>query len=245
MRAINESTNTPEAPGEFPVAIRVWGEHALFAISHFRADPVSYPYPPPSACAGLMRAIYWKPEGHWEIDTITLLRKPRMVSDNVKGIGQSGPTLQSLMVLRDLNFIIEARWVKNPLRPSYPIQKCEGEIYERLGRGEAYRSPCLGRFEYPASYELLPKRRFGSWGSEGIRQTEALGTMLYDLIPIDKHDDHYRPVYFRTALRDGQITVPMHLHDKWRPQRQAATHAAHPDKGPSAEVDAALYLGSL
>lgn len=56
-----------------PVAVKVWGDFALFTRPELKAERVSYSVMPPSAARGVLEAIFWKPEFTWVIDSIHVL----------------------------------------------------------------------------------------------------------------------------------------------------------------------------
>jgi CRISPR-associated protein Cas5d len=44
---------------------QVWGKGALFTRPELKVERVSYPVMTPSAAAGVLEAIFWKPEFTW------------------------------------------------------------------------------------------------------------------------------------------------------------------------------------
>lgn len=62
------------------VAVKVWGEFALFTRPELKVERVSYPMMTPSAARGVLDAILYKPQMKWHVRRISLLR-PMTFSD--------------------------------------------------------------------------------------------------------------------------------------------------------------------
>src|SRR5262245_46089128 len=56
------------------VAVKVWGEFALFTRPELKVERVSYPIMTPSAARGVLDAILYKPQMRWHVRRITDLR---------------------------------------------------------------------------------------------------------------------------------------------------------------------------
>ena len=56
------------------VAVKVWGEFALFTRPELSVERISYPFMTPSAARGILDAILFKPQMIWHIHRITALR---------------------------------------------------------------------------------------------------------------------------------------------------------------------------
>ena len=69
-----------------------------------------------------MRSIYWKPEFEWEIVEIHLLSPIRYMTTHMKGVktsrdaDDSDRTVLTVSLLVDVDYLIVARVVENPLR---------------------------------------------------------------------------------------------------------------------------------
>ena len=55
------------------VAVKVWGDLALFTRPEFKVERLSYPMMPPSAARGVLDAILFKPQMCWHVRRITAL----------------------------------------------------------------------------------------------------------------------------------------------------------------------------
>lgn len=221
------------------IQIRVWGSTALFTVPHFRSDPYSYPVPTPSAAKGLLRGIYWKPEFEWEIEAIEVLNPIRYDTYKVKSIKsvnavvnrEENPPLQTLTVLVDVQYVIHARIVLNPLRARRGLHTYVAEARRRMEMGQEYAQIHFGRREFTAYYELLQDR---DAAPPPIPLTRNLGRMLFDLVPIDlgiaghaEHPDRLEPVFFRAQLDKGVLRVPRDLYDTHRDRVFAVRNRAH------------------
>ena len=58
------------------VAVKVWGEFALFTRPELSVERVSYPVMTPSAARGVLDAILYKPQMAWHVRRIAVLRPP-------------------------------------------------------------------------------------------------------------------------------------------------------------------------
>lgn len=56
------------------VAVKVWGEFALFSRPELSVERISYPLMTPSAARGVLDAILFKPQMAWHVRRITVLR---------------------------------------------------------------------------------------------------------------------------------------------------------------------------
>jgi CRISPR-associated protein Cas5d len=56
------------------VAVKVWGEHALFTRPELKVERISYPILTPSAARGVLDAILFRPQMRWHIRRITALQ---------------------------------------------------------------------------------------------------------------------------------------------------------------------------
>ena len=60
--------------------VTVWGQFACFTRSDARLNRISYDVPTPSACRGILEAIYCKPDEFWyEITEIRVLKPIRHI----------------------------------------------------------------------------------------------------------------------------------------------------------------------
>ena len=63
------------------ISIEVWGDFACFTPPYAKVERLTYPFPTPSACRGILSAIYSKPaEFYWQIDRIEILNPIQYIS---------------------------------------------------------------------------------------------------------------------------------------------------------------------
>lgn len=208
----------------YGIALRVWGEFACFTRPEMKAERVSYDVPTPSACRGILEAIYWKPAIRWQVDRIHVLKPIKF--DNIRRNelgGKLAPTAvkkamkdgispvevfveedrqqRAAMVLRDVEYIIEAHF-----EFTGKGDKNEGkhlDMFRRRARsGQCFQQPCFGCREFPASFELIE----GDLSDSEARMERELGYMLYDMDYSNKRD--IRPMFFRASIKNGIVEVP-------------------------------------
>jgi CRISPR-associated protein Cas5d len=201
-----------------PFSIRVSGPMAMFTVPHLRSDPYSEPVMTPSAAKGILKSIYWKPEGEWEIERICVLAPIRYSTSKEHARADWTSDKHTLLLvtrLVDVDYIIDARWVPNPHRVDVGTyhKKYGPEILRRMSQGQAFRQPHLGVTDHPASWSLLTSDMDRP---KAIDRTEDLGTMLFDLLPINVKKDEWEPVFFRAKLEAGVVHVPEALYAKHR-----------------------------
>ncbi|WP_052351634.1 type I-C CRISPR-associated protein Cas5c [Deinococcus pimensis] len=212
---------------EAQVRVKVWGAAACFTRPELRVERVSYDVMTPSAARGVLEAIYWKPEFHYEIRAIDVLRPIQRLwlRRNELKDRSRGPTnaehnrAQRLTVaLLDVAYVIHADLIAAPHEP-HGARKHQAALERRLRRGQCFTRPFLGCREFSANFEL-PGVEDQPWPID-----RALGTMLLD-VRFEReergpnlfrtHDVHgarpargsARAVYFQAALQQGRMLVP-------------------------------------
>lgn len=134
----------------------VEGDRACFTRPESRADRVSYPVITPSAAAGLIRSIFWKPEIRWMIREVQILNPlkwgSRQASELMKPATPERPTPDRMH--RHTEFLKEVAY---RIKAEVKIVKGEAnygkylaQFERRLERGQFYDSPYLGLREFPA-----------------------------------------------------------------------------------------------
>lgn len=218
--------------------VKIWGELGLWGVPHLRAEPHTFPGPPPGSmkrCIANLGCL-GKPEGEVEIDRIsiltpilydTVMTKAVTAERDTRRVDPDDHTLRTTTYLRDPSYLVDFRYKLNPARLDRSHGSYRDQIHEDLSRGEQYRQPWLGARECTALWQyLLP---------DDPRPTPIDWTcslpMPFDLIPIDIHKDKFKPVFFLAKWVRGVLDVPRELWDLHRPAIMQARHAAHPPKG--------------
>ena len=100
--------------------VLVTGDFACFTRPEMSVERVSYDVPTPSACKGILEAIYRKPEMNWQIVAIEVLRPIAWTSiqrneiKDVASLRRAGINIidsrmqRHTMLLRDVAYVIEA-----------------------------------------------------------------------------------------------------------------------------------------
>ena len=218
------------------VEVTVWGPFACFTRSDARLDRISYDAPTPSACRGILEAIYCKPIEFWyEITGIDVLRPIRHINIRRNEVKKKIPakggidyidtnkerTQRGTSYLRDVAYTIRACiHVRKSYLPDIPIENREKKILtefnKRVTGGKNFYQPYMGLRECICYYR--PKEETDI----PIQEDRDLGFMLYDIFdpesitPLDTSQspslkNQESPVcisYFHPVMKKGRITVP-------------------------------------
>lgn len=180
-----------------PLAVKVWGDYALFTRPEFGVERLSYPVPTPSAARGILEAIFWRPEFSWRVLEIQVLNPIRHCSilrneisnyqtertarawakSGVGGYYANDPserTQRHALCLRDVAYIIKADIELKPHANAHPA-KYRDQFRRRVARGQCHHQPYLGTREFSAF--------FGEPGNNDtpINHSDDLGLMLLDM----------------------------------------------------------------
>lgn len=148
---------------DYPIALEVTGELGMFADPYSGSEAISYPFPPPSACIGMIESIVYKPEvevsivaiavcnsPYWQNYAYNSTTSPLRISDNEKLAGTMqvresvllAPSFQILAILRN----------KYDVRPVNHAHAMQDMFYRRMKKGQSFHPVSLGRKEFMASY---------------------------------------------------------------------------------------------
>lgn len=211
------------------IAVKVWGEYALFTRPEFKSERVSYQVITPSAARGLLEAIFWKPQIRYEIRRIGVLRLGSFTAILRNEIGQRQGTKPILvedvrqqrasLVLRDVAYLIHAEIVLQPWE-SEPVAKYVAQFARRIVRGQYHHTPYLGTREFSCAFgppdEEAP--------DPGLNLD--LGLMLFDIAYIPSRErrelefirhtpqgpertpGYAQALFFPARIERGWLTVP-------------------------------------
>jgi len=209
-------TLTPRSPsGEPPVVVQVWGEGALFTRPEFRVERMSYPVMTPTAAAGVLESIFWKPEFRWLPVAIEVLRPIRQftlrrnethdlpsLADAATGSRRVNTVAhrdqRNAVCLKDVAYRIHAH-VELKSHATKTAAAYRDQFRRRVNRGGCFQQPYLGAREFPASFgppDATPP----------IDHSEDLGLMLHRI-------HHGPPVafdWFHARLDHGVLHIPPH-----------------------------------
>lgn len=209
-----------------PVEVYVWGELACFTRPEMKVERVSYEVMTPSAACGILESIFWKPEFHWQIREIRVLKPIRYFSilrnevnsrasyasaqRRLKGEGgyyaDEDRSQRHTLCLRDVAYLIAASVaVRDGVEEDEA--KYRDQFQRRVKRGQCHNMPYLGCREFRANFAAEPP------SEEGVHLqhiTADLGQMLFDLDY--EQDGRGRPRFFHAQLRSGILQVPERLY---------------------------------
>ena len=214
----------------YGVKLHVWGERACFTRPEMKAERVSYDVMTPSAARGILEAIHWKPAIRWIVDRIHVLKPIRFENLRRNELGSKIPTRnvgaamkrgaigglatfieddrqqRNATLLRDVAYVIEAHPVLTGRAGAEDTEAKHLAMFKRrAAKGQCFHRPYLGTREFAADFELVEDRMPASTLSIEQRNRD-LGWMLHDV----DHADVSTPRFFRAALRNGVVEVPLH-----------------------------------
>jgi len=229
-----EPTRAHQPPKSPPVYVRVQGKQGLFCDPHLRADPHSLSFITVSAAAGLLGSLYVKRGGfEWEIEKIISLTPPcfetvKQIGRKTGGTRKNDLTRISVTYLKDLDYIIQARMVRNVEWGSKSIQNYYAEACRRLDKHQEFRTPHFGRAVYPLSQ--WDRLQASEVPKVGIDLDLDLGSVPFEMTPINISKDQWRCEFWRASVVHGVLSVPEALYAKRRPTIFAARIKVTPDR---------------
>lgn len=212
-----------------PLEVKVWGEFACFTRPEMKVERVSYEIMTPSAARGILEAIFWKPEFFWEVREIWVLKpihhfsilrneiKKKMAISTAQAWERNGGhyyadedrAQRHTLALKDVAYLIKADIVLKE-HATDDVAKYRDIFRRRVERGQCYHTPYLGCREFAASFGK-PE------GNEApISETDDLGLMLFDLVFSEDGSGNATPKFFKAQLKEGVLTVPAELYEKYR-----------------------------
>lgn len=196
-----------------PVVVQVRGEGALFTRPEFRVERLTYPVITPTAAAGLLESIFWKPQFRWVPIKIEVLREIRQFSlrrnethdlpalTDAVSAGRRINTAdkrdqRNSLCLRDVEYRIHAH-VELAAGADKNEAAYREQFRRRVNRGACFQQPFLGAREFPAAF-FPPDDR------PPVTHTEDLGIMLHRI----HHGPPVRFDWFTARLDAGVLHIP-------------------------------------
>ena len=200
------------------LSIEVWGDFACFTPPFSKVERLTYPFPTPSACRGILSAIYSKPvEFYWQVKQIEILNpiqyisfkrnevKTRVNNKVIYTSEEKTKTQRQTVALKDVRYRITASICPRPAFKGRE-QQLYDQAYRRIRNGKCYYQPSLGLREFVAYFEE----------SDGSRAAIDInmdgGLMVYDIF--DLHDYEVRKKakpqlsLYHAVVEHGVIKVP-------------------------------------
>jgi len=200
-----------------PLAVKVWGEYALFTRPEMKVERLTYPAMTPSAARGILEAIFWKPEMEWRVEEIWVLNpvqyfsilrnevNSRASERAARGWGKNGVggydatddrAQRHTLGLRCVAYVIRAQIAVRPGIDA-DVAKYRDQFRRRVERGQCFATPYLGTREFSASFAPPD-------GTERPEDySEDLGLMLHDLDYASDGSGRGTPRFFEAPVDHG------------------------------------------
>ncbi|MEJ5265313.1 MAG: type I-C CRISPR-associated protein Cas5c [Bacteroidales bacterium] len=217
--------------------VKVSGEFACFTRPDLKVERMTYPCMNPSAARGVLDSILWKPEFRWWIHRILVLKPITFFSirrNEIKSKQSKNPIIiedkraqRNSIVLKDVEYIIEASIYQNEFDAKNPPKKYAEMFKRRVKKGQCWRRPYLGTREFAAEFTEP------TGNEQPIRETIPIGSMLFDIF----YNEKGRPsplFFYDVAIVNGILECPKAENEKM----MLSTHF-QPDM--QTEISAAIY----
>lgn len=205
-----------DVDGTPPVVVQVWGGSALFTRPELKVERVTYPVMTPTAAVGVLEAIFWKPEFHWRVVAIEVLKPIKQATIRRNETTDLAPVAEAVTGKRRVD-TVRHRVQRNAVyltNVAYRIHAhldllshatketaaYRDQFRRRVARGACFSQPYLGTREFSAS--------FGEPDDKSpIEVTQDLGVMLH---AIDHSTVPVSFTWFTARLDRGVLHVPRH-----------------------------------
>jgi CRISPR-associated protein Cas5d len=205
---------------------------ACFSRPELKVERVSYDVITPSAAAGVLEAILWKPAICWEVTRIHVLNPIRWgqlrrneVNSKLSERGDfanycadEDRAQRNTLYLRDVDYVVEARLQMTDQAGADDNPTKFAEMFRRrLEKGQRFHQPYLGCREFVADVSPAPE----TWAvPDELRGLRPLGLMLRSIrhAPGATQEDangrrvHVcngcEPRFFEGRLIDGVLDIP-------------------------------------
>lgn len=207
------------------IRLLTWGDYACFTRPEAKVERMSYETLTPSAARGIVEAIYWKPEIHWQITRIHVLKPIRFTSLRRNEVGSKIPagTASAAMkngrgrlglfveeerqqraatLLRDVAYVIEAHF--DIVSGENNAGKHLDQFKRRARDGRCYTRPYLGCREFPCDFALIEDGEPLPEVHDDLLGEIDLGYMLHDI----DFSDGMTPRFFHARLINGAMDIP-------------------------------------
>lgn len=201
-----------------PLTVEVWGDYACFTRPELKSERFSYEVMTPSAAAGILKAIFWKPEFDYLVTSIEVLKPIRwfsvrrnevnsMVTADWIRRAKADPAVRydveqdrdqrNTVGLRDVAYRVHAQVVLLPHATTSAAGYRE-QFRRRVDRGACFSQPFLGTREFSASFGRAT-------ATAPHPEDRDLGVMLHS-IAYEETGETYR--WFLARLDQGVLHVP-------------------------------------
>ncbi len=209
----------------FPaISVIVTADTACFTRAEFPSERVSYQVPTPSALAGALSSVFWKPQFRWIPESVDVLAPIRWVTQqrnelkHVQSLQRpvrkgrwageaydvEGPDMRvqrQTLLLRDVAYRVRANIWVHPCADEQNPAKWRDQFHRRIARGAYFRPPYLGMREHVADFrpdepDLVP-----------ISVSEDLGLMLHS-VDHDQATGAETYTWFHGRMEAGKVLYP-------------------------------------
>lgn len=215
------------------VTVDVSADFAQFTRPEAKVERMSYDVPTPSACRGILNAIYSKPkEFYYEItgiDVMNPIRTLSMKKNEIQNVADTSKiysedyfidssecrTQRMNTYLRDVYYRIYARIVVHD-GMNIDIRSLKDQFERRVAHGKCFFQPACGTRECICYFQPPDLNRVP------IDQSKDFGVMLYDVFDITKDNSEKtldtrkktlnlcrKVTFFRAKMVNGHIDVPL------------------------------------
>ncbi len=219
------------------VRIKVTGQFACFTRPDLKVERMTYPCMTPSAARGVLDSILWKPEFQWWVHRIIVLKPVKFFSvkrNEINSKQSKTPIIieekraqRHSIVLKDVEYIIEASVYQKEFDPKNPPKKYAEMFKRRVKKGQCWRRPFLGTREFAAEF-------YTPDGTEQpIQEIIPIGSMLFDIF----YDAKGKPsplFFYDAAIVDGVLECP-------RAENEKMMLSSHVQPDMDSEISAVIY----
>lgn len=215
------------------ISIDVWGDFAMFTRPNAKVERDTYLCPTPSACRGILNAIYSKPvEFYYEITGIEIMKPIHVISMkrnevnvvvNPRNVSNPGyaiyaddcRTQRMSTYLTDVYYRIHANIVlQDTAEDRVSIVSVWNQFCRRVEKGKCFFQPYLGTRECICHFSLPDA------AMQPIKEDALFGITLYDVfdikgqVPLNTSGKRGVPTceplisFFDAKMHQGRIDVP-------------------------------------
>ncbi len=215
--------------GRVSVSVDVWGDFACFTQSDAKVERVSYLIPTPSACRGILEAIYAKPvEFKYQITGIDVINPIKTISVKKNEVtrkaapGKGNKPVKQIIVddnrtqrntiyLKDVYYRIYADlMIRSEADSRVTVEKLKKEFKNRTEKGKCFYQPYLGNRECMCFFSPVDETKVP------LNESRDMGIMLYDIFdpwslePLDTEHKTGRiqVTYYHPYMINGHVHVP-------------------------------------
>lgn len=203
------------------IRLKVWGNYAAFNRPELKVERFTYDIMTPSAARNILQSIYWHPCFDYIIDKIYIMKPIQKMSIkrnelknkiDYKDIKESAlktnqptylpirQTQRNAVVLKDVEYIIEAHFIQKGNDPVFDNDKIYALFCKRAKSGKCFKMPFLGNREYSCFFEFIDNNEIIT--PENINLD--LGIMLYD---IEFNNGTMKPYFFNSKVNNGILDL--------------------------------------